>query len=92
MAKMKNLMIAVLDYENEINKALEEAQKVAPAACALIWDDTLSETLDRKFWKEFTEDENVVTLILGCIQMKLITKGGKVNTKMLTSGLNKTQG
>lgn len=92
MAKMKTLMTTVLDYEDEINKALDKAQKVAPAACALIWDTTISETLNRKFWQEFAKDENVVTLILGCIQMQLITKAGKVNTKMLTAALNETQG
>jgi len=87
MAKMKTLLIQVADYENEINETLAKAKKVTGPALALIRNDTLSKNLDRNFWKRFTEDENVIALILGCIQMNLITENYTVNRSKLTAVL-----
>ncbi len=87
MAKIKTLLIQVADYEDEINEALAKAKRLTAPALPLIRNDTLSKALDRNFWKSFTEDENVITVILGCIQMNLITENYTVNRSKLTAVL-----
>ena len=70
MGQMKQLLVDLVEFEDEIEEVLTRIQTTMPTAFQLLTDNELRDENKRMFINKFTEDERLTELVLFTLELK----------------------
>jgi len=70
MGKMKRLATDLAEYADEIQDILDRAKEATPIAFNLLSCDDLTDNAKREFFRNFTNDEELIGLVLITLDLK----------------------
>lgn len=72
MAQMKQLLIELIEFEDEIIQLLMLAKQISPVTFALLGDEDLSSQTLTNYFEKFTTDKELVGLTVAAIEFDVI--------------------
>ena len=70
MAKMKQLLVDLAEYENEIEEVLTRIESVMPTSFQFLVDNKLLDENKKAFIDKFTNDERLTELVLVTLELR----------------------
>jgi len=74
MAKMKNILVDVVEFESEIKDLLSLVKEKTVIVFELIFNKSVSTQAKKKYLYQFVNDEEIVEVTVSAIETGLITK------------------
>ncbi len=77
MAKIKRLLSDFSEFEDEIVSLLTKTRGAVPIAFALFFDDDLPSRTLVEFFRQFSNDEELISLTVAAIEFDIVSFKGE---------------
>ncbi len=77
MAKIKRLLSDFSEFEDEIVSLLTKTREAVPIAFALFFDDDLPSRTLVEFFRQFSNDEELISLTVAAIEFDIVSFKGE---------------